>query len=215
MTSLGEHWPLFGLRLRTGALELRFPTDEDLAALADLATAGVHPPESMPFVTPWTDLPPGELERGLLQFHWGRRAGWSPQSWGADLVVLENGEIVGAQGIGAKDFAVTRTVVTGSWLGRRYQGQGIGTGMRHAVLALAFEGLAALEAHSGAFEDNPQSAAVSRKIGYLQAGRAVHARRGERAVEIKFVLDRATWERSERPVVHIEGLEPCRALFGI
>ena len=36
-----------------------------------------------------------------------------------------------------------RTVGTGSWLGRPYQGRGIGKEMRGAVLALAFDGLGA------------------------------------------------------------------------
>jgi hypothetical protein len=56
--------------------------------------------------------------------------------------VLSGGVVVGSQGIGGRDFAVLREVHTGSWLGLRYQGQGIGTQMRAAVLHLAFEGLA-------------------------------------------------------------------------
>jgi RimJ/RimL family protein N-acetyltransferase len=214
MTALTKHWPLFRLRLRTGSLELRYPSDDDLAVLADLAAGGVHPPEQMPFLSAWTDLPRGELERGVLQWHWRGRAEWSSEGWAADFVVLRNGEVVGSQGIGSQEFAVRRTVVTGSWLGLRHQNQGTGTGMRHAILALAFEGLRALEAHSGAFEDNPQSAAVSRKLGYREAGHAVHVRRGQRAVETRFVLGRESWERSERPVVEIDGLDACREMFG-
>lgn len=214
MMGLVRHWPLFGLRLRCDPLLLRPPTDGDLAVLADLAAEGVHPPETMPFLTPWTDLPPGELERGVLQWHWRCRAEWSPERWNADFVVLRDGQIVGAQGISGTEFAVRRTVETGSWLGRRYQGLGTGTRMRQAVLALAFDGLGACEALSGAFGDNPASAAVSRKLGYREADYNVHVRRGERALEQRFVLDRATWEASERPRVEIEGLEACRDLFG-
>jgi hypothetical protein len=37
-----DHWPLLGLRVRTARLELRLPTEEELADLADLAVRGVH-----------------------------------------------------------------------------------------------------------------------------------------------------------------------------
>jgi RimJ/RimL family protein N-acetyltransferase len=66
-----------------------------------------------------------------------------------------------AQGLGGRDFAVLREVHTGSWLGRRYQGHGIGTQMRAAVLHLAFEGLGAQHAAFGAFEHNAASLGVS------------------------------------------------------
>lgn len=214
MTALADYWPLFRLRLRTARLELRLPTDDDLAALAGCAAGGVHPPERMPFVTAWTDLPPGALQRGVLQWQWRCRADWTPEAWTADFAVLHDGEVVGAQGITAQEFGVRRTVATGSWLGAQHQGRGIGTEMRLAVLALAFDGLGALEAHSGAFQDNPQSAAVSRKLGYRAAGHAVHVRRGERAVETRYVLDRERWLASPRTEVHIDGLDACRELFG-
>jgi RimJ/RimL family protein N-acetyltransferase len=43
--------------------------------------------------------------------------------------------------VSGRDFAVLREVHTGSWLGQRYQGQGLGTEMRSAVLHLGFAGL--------------------------------------------------------------------------
>jgi RimJ/RimL family protein N-acetyltransferase len=36
--------------------------------------------------------------------------------------------VVGTQGLSGRDFAVLREVSTGSWIGRKHQGQGIGTG---------------------------------------------------------------------------------------
>jgi RimJ/RimL family protein N-acetyltransferase len=53
----------------------------------------------------------------------------------------------------------------GSWPGRRYQRQGAGTEMRAAVLFLAFDGLGALAAESGALEGNDASSRVSGKLG--------------------------------------------------
>jgi RimJ/RimL family protein N-acetyltransferase len=61
---------------------------------------------------------------------------------------------VGQQEISARDFPVLREVSTFSWLGVRHHGSGIGTQMRAAVLHLAFAGLGATDAISGAFDDN-------------------------------------------------------------
>jgi len=41
---LSSHWPLADLRLQTPDLELRWPSPDDLGALAGLAAAGVHDP---------------------------------------------------------------------------------------------------------------------------------------------------------------------------
>ncbi|HSL59318.1 MAG TPA: GNAT family protein, partial [Acidimicrobiales bacterium] len=82
-----------------------------------------------------------------------------------------------------------------------------------AVLHLAFDGLGAVEAHSGAWHDNARSHAVSARLGYEENGRRVEVRR-DRADEM--VLLRLTWERwaaGRRDDVAVDGLEPCLALF--
>lgn len=209
-----RHWPLFGLRLRIADLELRPPSDADQAELADLALAGVHPPEVMPFSTGWTDTPRDQLATSTMQFLWSTRAQWSPESWHLVFAVERVGVIVGAQGVQGEDFAHRRTVATGSWLGQAHQGRGTGKLMRTAVLAFAFEHLGALEARSGAFVDNPASAAVSRALGYVEDGTEVHAPRGRRAVEQRFLMTREAWHARARPEVTVTGLAACRALFG-
>lgn len=214
MDALTRIWPLFGLRLRLDDLELRLPRDTELAALVDLSAQGVHAPEQMPFQVPWTRRESPELERTSLQYHWTTRGAWSPDEWRVDLGVWAVGELVGAQGIRGKDFAVTRTVSTGSWLGTAHHGRGIGTAMRTAMLALAFDGLGAQRAETGAFADNPASLGVTRKLGYRANGDQVHDREGTAATELHFAMTVDDWHAAPRPPVEIEGLEPCLALFG-
>lgn len=209
------YWPLTGLRLRTPRLELRLPSPDDLEALAELAAAGVHDPDVMPFNVPWTDAPPGERALSTMQYHWSRWAAWKPSEWNLELVVVRDGTVAGTQGIGAREFAVLREVHTGSWLGRAYQGQGTGTQMRAAVLHLAFEGLGAQQAVSGAFTDNAASLGVSGKLGYRDDGIQLHAVRGRPAVQQRLRLTRDDWLANRSVPVEIEGLAPCLPLFGV
>lgn len=210
-----RHWPIFGLRLITPRLELRLPTLEDLDDLADLGAEGVHDPGEMPFLVPWTDAEPAERARSTVQYHWGAWAAWKPDDWRCEFVALCEGQVVGSQGMEAKDFAIVREVTTGSWVGLRHHGQGIGTEMRAAVLHLAFAELGAESAISAAFLDNPASLAVSRKLGYELDGVALARRRGERATEQRLRLSRSRWEEYRDVPVKVEGLEPCLSLFGV
>jgi RimJ/RimL family protein N-acetyltransferase len=210
-----ELWPLAGLRVRTPRLELRVPSEGDLSELARLAALGVHDPKVQPFGFPWTDVPAEQRGRNVLQFHWGQWASWKPEKWSLDLVAVRDGTVVGTQGMGAHDFAVLREVRTGSWLGLAYQGQGFGTEMRAAVLHLAFAGLGARCATSGAFTDNWASLGVSRKLGYVDDGVELHVRRGRPAEVRRLRIDRASWEASHSVPVTVEGLEACRPMFGL
>jgi RimJ/RimL family protein N-acetyltransferase len=212
---LVDHFPLLGLRLRTPRLELRLPSPEELAALGELAAEGIHDPEVMPFLVPWTERPPAEVARSVIQHHWLQLGTWEPEKWSLQLAVFHAGAAVGLQEISARDLKITREVSTGSWLGRRHQGQGIGTEMRAAVLHLAFAGLDAEEATSAAFVDNPASHAVSRKLGYRPDGLERHVIRGAMAVDARLRLSRADWERHRTTPVTIEGLEPSLPMLGL
>ena len=123
--------------------------------------------------------------------------------------------MVGTQEMSGKNFASLREVGTGSWLGLEYQGEGIGTVMRAAVLGLAFDGLGAQFAVSAAFAGNPASIAVSRKLGYSEDGIDRYLIRGEPVQSLRFRMDRATWLANRRIDVGITGLEPCLPLFGL
>ncbi|WP_131742359.1 GNAT family N-acetyltransferase [Actinomadura roseirufa] len=208
------HWPLYGLRLRTPRLELRLPEPEELDALAELAVGGVHDPAVMPFVVPWTDLPPAGRARSVMQYHWRMLGAWTPRNWTLPLAVFMDGVVVGSQSVGAEDFAVLREVTSGSWLGLRHQGRGVGTEMRAAVLHLAFAGLGAESAVTSALVGNAASAAVSRRLGYRENGVARTLVRDALRHDQRFALDRGGWARHRAVPVEIEGLDACLADFG-
>ena len=129
--------------------------------------------------------------------------------------MVHHGTIVGMQGLKATDFAIVREVHTGSWLGVRHQGQGIGTEMRAALLSLAFDDLGAEFARSDAHSDNAASLGVSRKLGYADDGTERFMVRGQAITAQRLLIDRATWQ-ARRPLrVHVSGLEPCLPWFGL
>ncbi len=202
--------PLYGLLVRTPRLELRLPTTDELEQLYDVAASGIHPPEQMPFGVAWTD---SLSHDPFIAYHRHLRESARPESWKLDLGVWAAGELVGAQGIGADDFAAKHTVATGSWLGARHQGRGIGTEMRAAVLELAFGHLSAEAVTSGAFETNLASRRVSEKLGYRVVGHETMSPRGTPEQHVLLRLDRADWAGAPVPV-RIEGVEACLALFG-
>ena len=82
------------------------------------------------------------------------------------------GGFVGVQGVSTRDFPVTRTGETGSWLGQQFHGRGIGTLMRQAICVLCLDHLGFEEVTSAAFADNPASQGVSRKVGYRPTARS-------------------------------------------
>ncbi len=207
-------WPLFGLRLTTPRLTLAPVRDDDLDELAALARRGIHAPGAMPFSNLWTDRSGAAFDRGFAQYFWHQRARWTSESWTLPFAVRWNGRPIGIQQIEAQDFAVLRTVSTGSWLGRRFQGHGLGTEMRAAVLAFAFAGLRADAAVSGAYSYNASSMRVSEKLGYERNGVRTDNVRGKPADAVLFRLTREQWFGTARPAVDIDGLADCDALFG-
>ncbi len=208
-----DHWPFVGLSVRTPRLTLRYIDDDIATALAELAAAGIHDPAVMPFGIPWTDAPPGELERGALQFYWRTRSTLQPDDWHLTLAVETDGQVVGAQDLMGKEFGRRRGVASGSWLGQHFQGRGIGTEMRAAVLHLAFAGLGAEFAETAAWHDNLASQGVTRKLGYEEIGDEVLLRRDRPTRQLRFRLERAAWEARRRDDIDIVGLEPCLPLL--
>ena len=134
---LADLWPPAAVVVRTPRLELRWPSMDDLVALANVAGEGVHDEDKMPFYTPWTRGSALDRARSVLRWNWKGWGEWDPAKWSWGAVTVVDGVVVGTQGMEATDYAVCRTVETGSWLGQAHQGQGIGKEMRAAMLHLA------------------------------------------------------------------------------
>jgi RimJ/RimL family protein N-acetyltransferase len=200
--------PLASLRIRTPRLELRLATVAELRRLFAVALGGIHDPEVMPFEIPWTDSPD---EHEFLAYHRQKLKTWTPAEWHLNLIAFLDGAPIGSQGLNAVGFAETGRVVTGSWLGRAYQGRGLGTEMRSAILSFAFETLGAKVAVSGAFVENPQSLGVSRKLGYEVVGSHYVSPRGTPVEHTDLELSRKRFA----PVVDAEISGADRSWFGV
>ena len=172
-------WPLYDLRLTTGDLELRYPTRGRAPGVRRRSSsAGIHPPDEMPFGIAWTDEPAAKRNVESYQWWMGSRGRWSPTTGRS-----RSGSGRAADRSGSRTCAGTSSPSTGrsppgSWIGREFQGRGIGKLMRQAVLALAFDHLGAQVAETEAFIDNPASNKVSLGVGYEPNGFGQLAPRG-------------------------------------
>jgi len=211
--SIASDWPLFRLKITTARLELRPVQDADLAPLLRLVRAGIHDSGSMPFGTGWTDRPEDQFDHGFAQYFWSQRGSWSLDAWALPFVVLLDARPIGVQQLTGDAFPITRTVGTGSWLGREFQGRGIGTEMRAAVLDFAFFELGAEFAITGAYAFNSASNRVSQKLGYKPNGVRRDVVRGRAEDALRYRLSAAEWRTFDHRCAAIEGLHACRDYF--
>jgi hypothetical protein len=70
-TTAATALPLLSLRITAGPVELRGITYDLLRPLADLAIAGIHEPDFMPFSVPWSIAPAADRLRagGVPSLH--------------------------------------------------------------------------------------------------------------------------------------------------
>ncbi|GGR69541.1 RimJ/RimL family protein N-acetyltransferase [Nocardioides luteus] len=213
--TLTEVWPIFGLVIRTPRLALRLPTDAELAQLAQVAADGVHEPTQRPFLTPWTEQPPLERARHVMQGAWGSRGDWTPDDWSLGLTVFHDGRPIGVVWVSATEFGRRREVSTTSWLGLPHHRHGFGTEARLGALTLVFDHLGGTYATSEAFPDNAASVGVSSRLGYEPDGISRDVRDGEVLISQRLRLSRDRWELNDRSSVTVSGVEPCLPLFGV
>ena len=127
--ALVDMWPPFGLRI---------------------AGVGVHdvygddvPEHAFPWV--FHNSP-----QSSAQHRWFNRANLSSEEWSLDFLVTTGDEPIGVVDMRSSDFAHTREVSTGSWVFHRFQGQGFGTLVRHAVAQFCFDHLGAARLRAAA-----------------------------------------------------------------
>ena len=193
---------------------MRLVRDEDLPELAEAAASGIHDDDARPFPTAWASGDAVSLGRDLARRYWRHRATLGSDEWALPLVVRWNGRVVGVQGAEAVRYPVLRTPDTFSWLTRSEHGKGVGTLMRQAICALFFDELDAHQITSGAYADNPASAAVSRKVGYAHNGTKLELRDNTAVEHHKFILDRESFVRPDTPVT-VTGAAAVRVLLGV
>jgi RimJ/RimL family protein N-acetyltransferase len=213
MTTPATALPLLGLRIAAGPVELRGITDDLLGPIADLAL-DIHDRDYMPFFGPWSLSPAGDMPRVVAQYYWGLRAAFAPAKWSADFAVFYDGALVGCQGFSTADYLVLRSGETGSWLGRRFQGRGIGTAMRQVICAFLIDHAGARHITSAAFADNPASLAVSRKTGYTDNGTEPFNRMGKPATLRRIALQPADLVRYKHGLT-VDGLPEFRRSIGL
>jgi RimJ/RimL family protein N-acetyltransferase len=213
MTELTSLWPLFDLTLTTPRLLLKPIADEHIAAAVAAARSGVHERGKSPFSTPWTEQPAEELGPNMARWYWRSRAECTPEFWTLLLGIGHEGEFVGCQDVGAKDFATLKTVSTGSWLKKSVQGRGFGKEMRAAVALYAFDWLGAEVAESEAAVWNAASLGVSRSLGYELNG-ITRTAWGSKVEDVQKV--RLTPETFKRPAwtLKVEGHEAAARFLG-
>ncbi len=214
MLTLEQAYPPLGLRIRCADLELRLPTDADLPALIEEALAGVHAPDAMPFSIPWTLQSADELPSRYVEFEATTRRANPTGDFKLEFLVLHRGQPVGRQAIIGHDFNRLRSVGSGSWIGLRHQGQGIGTLMRQLVLCLAFDQLGAEIATTEAYIDNGPSNGVSRKLGYRENGRQRVARGEGWQWQQNYLMEAADLVRPSAPISY-DGVDAFAAWAGI
>jgi RimJ/RimL family protein N-acetyltransferase len=209
-------WPLAGLRLRSGDVELRPPADEELPALAEL-----FPPDVA--FDPTLPVPPGEsceqARQAVLRHIWRSRAELARDDWRLCFAAYVDGELVGQQDLKAVDFPTRRIVESSSWVGAQHRGRGYAKAMRAIVLHLAFEGLGARAAESESAEGNDAALGVTRSLGYTPSGDTYAVHDGVVEHMLWSRLPRERWALQRQgygvPPVTIEGLEPCLPLLGL
>ncbi|MGH3640795.1 MAG: GNAT family N-acetyltransferase [Mycobacterium sp.] len=209
-------WPVFDLLVSTPRLSLRYVTDDLAGQLADLAARGIHDPDTMPFSEPWTDVPPPELQRNAVRYFWRCRADTTSEHWTLNLAVHDrDGTLLGVCTLNAEGFPISRTATTGSWIGRQFQGHGLGQEMRQAALHLIFAGLDGETATTRAWHDNIASLRVTRSLPYTQQGAIEEQRRDRPDTMLAFAMTRQQWQNIHRTDIQLAGVGPVRELLGI
>ena len=210
---IASDWPLFRLRLATDRLELRPPTDDEIAELARVARRGIHGDDVMPFANGWTDYPERVGRRFASTY--GPGAGWRIEPGRCRSPSSSTASRFGVEQMKGEAFPKLRTVGTGSWLARAHQRRGIGSEMRAAVLDFTFT---ALERRGRRHRRLRLQRGLDRRLAETRIRPERHAarhrpRRCGRRVALSTLARAVACDREPRR--HDRGLRACAGFFGV
>lgn len=209
-------YPPLNVQVHAPRLSLLGATDHLLQELVPAVRKGVATEPPWPFDDPmslYQDSP--HREWAWLRAIWAGRAKVSDEFWRLYFVVVVDGEPVGVQDLIGVNFAAFGVVETFSWLSGETRGHGLGKEMRQAALQLAFDGLGAKQADSGAFLDNHASNRISQALGYEPNGVDWATRRGAAAEVNRWRLTRERWLARRRDDIELVGVAECLPVLGI
>ncbi len=211
--TLASVWPVCGIVLHHGAVELRPMTEADLPELVERLPDDVEMDPSLPTYAALDAAAARAV--AFAQGYWRSMGAWSPADWALPFVVRVDGEAVGAQVLeGPSDYVAERVVDSSSWLVPERRGLGLGRLMRSAVLELAFGHLGAGAAVTSAYVENAASLGVSRSMGYRETHTSVLEHNGRRLQHLR--LERPDWVASGLgDAVVVEGVDAALACFGL
>lgn len=211
---MSPYWPLTGLSIRSGSVELRVPSAAECEALANAAAREPEAHPLIPFLGTATDTP-DQRGRRTMQWLWRNLGTWEPDDWSFTLAAFDGGQLVGLQNVRATAFARTREVRTGVWIFSDKRGRGLGTQSRRALLHLIFDGLGAQRVQHRAASDNPASLAMARSLGYLEG--SVRDTDRDRCIPTRHLwLTADRWRALTHPEpVHLTGLDDALFIFGL
>lgn len=218
--TLEQVWPPFGLRIESPRLVLRHIRETDFPRYLAAASSGVRSTERSPFLSPWEENSPADMARNSIAWLYSQRGRFGPDSWALMLAIIAKDEkggeaqLIGMQDMMANSWPVLRTLTSGSWLRRDFQGQGLGKEARTAMLMWAFDHFGADYAESAAYDWNVPSVRVSTSLGYFQSGtRRVVDAHGQRAEwEYQLRLQKNDFIRPSW-TAEVEGSDRLKAFF--
>ena len=193
---MAHPWPLFDLAVRTPRLELRLPTDAELLPLIDVARAGIHDPEVMPFYEPWTDVEGEAFDRALLAFHWSSRTRLAPDDWALVLGIFVDGAFAGEINLNSIHRGAFQSAYIGYWIDERVAGNGYMPESVVLVLRFGFEQLGLHRMQIAIIPRNANSRRVVDKLGLREEGVALRYLEinGEWEDHVRYAITSEEWE---------------------
>jgi RimJ/RimL family protein N-acetyltransferase len=211
-------WPLEHLRIDTENVSLRYLSEDHLRWLATHSYGKVLAPHQVGYLSDWPHVDSeAAYQHGFLSHHWNCRINWSPQAWTLPLGIYIAGREypIGTQDLNARQFLITKTVSTGSWILQEFQSNGYGGQMREAALWFAFHVLGAERARTSANILNERSRRVTERLGYWEDGTEEHVVMGELRTVQRYCLDQATFDQHATRIPTVSCPATTLAMFGL